>query len=163
LSYNCADSAAILDTRAQISARITVCLDDGSYEKFHKTMARKGDKVETQFLLPAKAASFTVEFYTLNKDDDKASYRLLVFDDAHNRPVKGAYFDAMFYSNPDTVFEKEMAGYPNSYLAYARFINIISQIKDQQTANPQIAGLIKKLNAVSPVNKSEQPGLLAAL
>ena len=126
-------------------------------------MAGKGDKVETQFLLPAKAASFTVEFYTLNKDDDKASHHLLVYDDAHNRPVKGAYFDAMFYSNPDTIFEKEMAGYPNSYLAYAKFINIVSQVKDQQTANQQIAGLIKKLNDISPVNKSEQPGLLAAL
>jgi hypothetical protein len=91
LAYNCADPAAILDTRAQIFARLTVCLNDGSYEKFHITMERKGDKVENQFLLPAKAASVSVEFYTLNKDDDKASHQLLVYDDAHNRPVKGAY------------------------------------------------------------------------
>jgi thiol-disulfide isomerase/thioredoxin len=158
-----ADRTAILDTTAQIYARITVSLDDGSYKKFHQTMEGKGDQVETQFLLPAKAASFRVEFYTLNKDDDKASHYLVVYDDAHRRPVKGAYLDDMFYSNPDTLFEKEIAGYPDNYLAYAKFMNIISMMKDQQTANQQIAGLLKKLTAIPPVNKSEQPGLLAAL
>jgi thiol-disulfide isomerase/thioredoxin len=163
LAYNSADSAAVLDTRAQIYARMTVFLDNGGYEKFHITMEGKGDTVANQFLLPAKAASVKIEFYTLNKDDDKASHNLLVYDDAHNRPVKGAYFDAMFYSNPDDLFEKEITGYPNNYLAYAKFINIVSMMQDQQTANQQIAGLIRKLHNISPVNQSDLPGLLTAL
>jgi hypothetical protein len=69
----------------------------------------------------------------------------------------------MFYSNPDTIFEKEIAGHPDNYLAFAKFMNIVSQVKDQQTANQQITGLLKGLVNVSPVNKSGQPGLLAAL
>ncbi len=163
LVYNRSDPAATLGTTAQLYARITVSLDDGGYEKFHQTLEGKGDKVEAQFCYLPKPLHSGVEFYTLNKDDDKASHYLLVYDDAHRRPVKGAYLDDMFYSNPDTLFEKEIAGYPDNYLVYAKFMNIVLMAKDQQTANQQITGLLKRLTNVSPVNKSEQPGLLAAL
>jgi peroxiredoxin len=126
-------------------------------------MEGKGNTVASQFLLPTEAASVKVEFYTLNKDDEKASHNLLVYDIAHDRPVKGAYFDAMFDTDPDAIFDKEITGHPDNYLAYAKFMNIVSMVKDQQTANQQITGLIKKLDHISPVNPSELPGWLTAL
>jgi thiol-disulfide isomerase/thioredoxin len=163
VAYNRADSAAILDASSRIYARITVCLRDGSYEKFHLTMEGKGNAVRNQFLLPVNAASAKIEFYTLNKDDDKASHNLLVYDVAHDRPVKGAYFDAMFDTSPDAIFDKEITGHPDNCLAYAKFMNIVSMVKDQPTANQQITALIKKLDHISPVNPSELPGWLTAL
>nr|WP_294794457.1 TlpA disulfide reductase family protein [uncultured Mucilaginibacter sp.] len=161
LSYNCTDSAAALNNSAAIYARVTTSLEDGSINKFNITMVTAGNKMFNQFTLPANAASFKVEFYTLNKEDPNAIHHLLVYNHQHNKPVKSAYIDAMFNEKPDSLFNKEIANYPNNYLAYAKFMNIVALVKDQQTAHTQIVQLMQKLNNVHPDN--EDAGLLAAL
>ncbi|SHN12673.1 TlpA family protein disulfide reductase [Mucilaginibacter sp. OK098] len=163
LTYNCSDTAAELNGKETIYARITTFLRDGSIEKFHLAMTGAGNKLTQQFKLPENAASFKVEFYTLNKDDDKAGFNRLVYDAGHQKEVEGAYLGAMFDDNPDSVFQKEMANYPDNYLAYAKFINIVSMIKEHDAAQIQINGLLKKLDASAKLINEPGAGLLAAL
>jgi len=160
LSYNYTHSTAALNDGAKVYARITVSLENGSINKFQIIMVKEGDHMLNQFTLPANAASFKVEFYTLNKDDSKANHQLLVYNHQHTKPVKSAYLDAMFNEKPDSLFSKEITNYPNNYLAYAKFMNIVAMVKDQQTANAQIVKLMQKLNNVNPDN--DDAGFLAA-
>jgi thiol-disulfide isomerase/thioredoxin/tetratricopeptide (TPR) repeat protein len=163
LTYNCLDTAADLNGKEPIYARITTFKQDGSIGKFHVLMAGSGSNLIQQFKLPGNAASFKVEFYTLNKDDDKAGFNRPVYDAGHQKEVEGAYLEAMFDDNPDSIFQKEMANYPDNYLAYAKFINVVSMIKDHDAAQTQINGLLKKLNASAKIINEPGAGLLAAL
>jgi len=163
IAYNCKAPGAGLNGKGTIYARITVYLQNGNYDKFHLTMEGAGDLLNNHFKLPDNAASFKTEFYTLNKDDDNAAINTLVYDSKHQQEAEGAYLDALFDDNPDSVFRKEMVHYPDNYLAYARFINVVSMIKDHEAAKVQIDEIVKKLQVIAQQKSDAGPGLLAAL
>lgn len=163
ITYNCAEPGAALNGMEPIYARIVTFLQDGGYEKFHIPMKGASGRMAAQFKLPANAASFKIEFYTLNKDDDKAGFSKSVYQADRQTEVEGAFLNALFDDNPDSVFQKEMANYPDNYLAWAKFINVISMIKDHDTAKAQIDNLLKQLNISIKANKQPGADLLTAL
>jgi len=163
ITYNSTEPGAVLSGKETIYARITIYLQNGYYDKFHLAMEGADSHLTNQFKLPNNAASLKAEFYTLNKDDDNVAITKLVFDSNHQTEAEGAYLDALFDDNPDSVFRKEMVHYPDNYLAYARFINVVSMIKDHEAAKVQIDEIVKKLQAIAQQKKDAGPGLLAAL
>lgn len=163
VTYNCSGAGAALNGKEPVYVRIVTWLQDGSYQKSHVLMAGNSEKLAAQFKLPADAASLKVEFYALNKDDEKAGLTKLVYKSNHQTEVEGAYMNALFDDNPDSVFQKEMANYPNNYLAWAKFINVVSMIKDHDAAKTQIDGLLNQLNTFAQTNSQAGAGLLAAL
>ncbi len=140
---------AQLSPKETIYVRITNYLQDGSIAKLNKALSRQNGKFVYSLLLPQQAASFKVDFYTLNKDDDQASKNLLVYQKDHSKPVRGAYLDSFFSDNVDSLFKLEVANYPHHYNAYARYINVVSMIKDPETAKLQIKNLLKQLDSLA--------------
>ncbi|ASU35503.1 TlpA family protein disulfide reductase [Mucilaginibacter xinganensis] len=163
IGYNCTDANASLNGREPVYARITTCLRDGATNNFHVLMAGTNGRLAAQFKLPVSAASFKVEFYTLNKDDDKAGFNKLVYKPNHQTEVEGAYMAALFDDNPDSIFRKELVHYPDNYLAWAKFINVVAMIKDHAAGKAQVEGLIKKLTLSIKASNHPDAGLLAAL
>lgn len=163
IAYDTKASGASLDGKETIYARITVYLQNGYYDKFHLTMEGANGRLTNHFKLPGDAASFKAEFYTLNKDDESAAITKLVYDTKYQHEAEGAYLDALFDDNPDSVFRNEMLHYPDNYLAYARFINVVSMIKDHEAAKTQIDEILKKLQTAAQQKQDAGPGLLAAL
>src|SRR3569833_1925341 len=106
ISYDSKASGAGLDGKETIYARITIYLQNGYYDKFHLTMEGANGRLTNHFKLPGDAASFKTEFYTLNKDDENAAITKSVFDTKHQHEAEGAYLDALFDDNPDSVFRK---------------------------------------------------------
>lgn len=161
--YDLSAPQAKLKNKEQIYARVTNYLKNGAITKFHTMLYGDNNILSGQFKLPEQTASFKVEFYTLNRDDDNATQNLIVYDDKHQRPVESAYLEAMFNDNPDSVFQKETANYPANYLAYARYINILSMVKDADSAKRQIKELLNMLNSVYSHEQTHTAGILAAL
>lgn len=146
ISYNPSLPAAKLKGDAVIFARITCYLQDGSIKKWNKNLIAEKGQLSTHLLLPAFAASFKVEFYTLNKEDELAAKSLLVYQKDQQKPVKGAYLDAFFSNKVDSLFQLEISGYPHHYYAYARYINVVSMIKDPEAGQLQIKNLLANLD-----------------
>ncbi len=164
LTYNPKDVNAKLNGNEPIYARITTYCQDGSIEKFHVTLSAKNEKFEQDFNLPLNAASFKVEFYTLNKDDEAATQSLKVYDNKYQLPVKGAYLEALMSEKLDSIFQLEITNYPTHYLAYAKYINVISMIKESTKAKQTIKALQSKLIQIPIAKNGVAPaGLLAAL
>ncbi|MES2279041.1 MAG: TlpA disulfide reductase family protein [Bacteroidota bacterium] len=160
VAYKTTDAQAELNGKEQIYARITNYLQDGGIKKFHVALITARDAIANQFKLPPHTASFKVEFYTLNKDDDEAGENLLVYNADHQAPVRGAYMQDFFADKPDSVFQKEINNYPDNYLAYAKYINVISMVKPG-TAKEEIVAMLNKLEMVHGADNSA--GLLSAL
>jgi thiol-disulfide isomerase/thioredoxin len=164
LTYNPKEVNAKLNGNEPIYARIITYCQDGSIEKFHVVLSAKNGKFEQDFNLPLTAASFKVEFYTLNKDDEDATQNLKVYDNKHQLPIKGAYLEAFMSEKVDSIFQLEITNYPTHYLAYAKYINVISMIKEPAKAKQLIMTIQNKLLQLHIVKNKVQPaGLLAAL
>ena len=164
LSYNFADPHAVLKRGAEVYARVINYMQDGGVIKFHLPMRGSTDELKGSFKLREQTASFKVEFYTLNKDDDKAGKTLMVFTSDRSKPVAGAYLEAMFSDDPDGAFKKEILNYPTNYLAYARYFNAIAMTKDPDSGKVQIQAFLRQLG--SAYNSDKKPvseGLLTAL
>lgn len=159
VNYNTADARAVLNGKDSIYARVTSFIQDGSVKKFHVKLPGNGSSISNTFSLPPGSVSFNVEFYTLNKDDNASAANLLVYQPDHQKPVQGAYMQAMFSDRPDSIFSKETVNYPENYLAYAKYINVVSMIKNADIAKPEIANLLVKLQNV----KAKSAGWLAAM
>ena len=164
LTYNPREANAKLNGNEAIYARITSYCQDGSIEKFHVGLSAKNEKFEQDFSLPLTTASFKVEFYTLNKDDEGAAQNLLVYDSKYQLPVRGAYLEAFMSEKVDSLFQLEIKNYPTHYLAYAKYINVIAMIKEPLKAKQMIKVLQSKLLQIPMAKNDVQPvGLLAAL
>jgi peroxiredoxin len=163
LSYNLQDPKALLSSKEPVYARITNYLQDGAVQTFHVRL-KGNDRILTgQTKLPEHTASFKLEFYTLNKDDENATENILVYDSKHQKPVRGAYMQGFFNDRPDSTFHIEVRNYPDNYLAYAKYINVSSMIKQPDTAKVEILSLIEKLRHAVQSEDHDNPGLLAAL
>ena len=150
-----------LNARENVFARITNYLQDGSLEKFHQQLSNGHGKFTATVKLPPLTASFKVEFYTLNRDDENASQSLLVYE-KNGIPVKSAYLESFFSSKVDSLFKLEFKKYPTNHLAFARYMNIIGMIKDPVSGKEQIKTLLQTL---APIHKKGEKtaGLLTAL
>lgn len=148
LAYDANLSTARLNKNEDIFARIINYLQDGSIEKFHKQLTNDHGKFTTTIKLPPLTASFKIEFYTLNKDDENATQSLLVYENNGTKPVKSAYLEAFFSSKVDSLFKLEYKNHPTNYLAFARYMNIIGMIKDPTSGKEQIKTLLQTLDPV---------------
>ncbi len=159
LSYLTKDEKAVLPPGEAVYARITSYGSDGGIVKQHRVLNPQGDILTAKYRLPEQAASVKVEFYTLNKEDEKAAQQFLVYTADHRLPVQGAYQEGLFTDRPDSVLQRELANYPRNYLAYAQFINVAAMIKDPDVAKKQIGELLAYLHQAT----ERGPGWLAAL
>lgn len=163
VTYRPSESAAVLKNAETVFARVTVRLRDGDYSKFHICLVKGGDGFIGKFSLPLLAASFSVDFYTLNKEDENASRYRLVFDKAKGVPVEGAYLNAIFSDKADSLFALETRYYPDNYLAYANLFNIVCYIHGEQAGKEQIIRMLNKLQSRHKVNNEKLPGWYTAL
>ncbi|MES2419227.1 MAG: TlpA disulfide reductase family protein [Bacteroidota bacterium] len=161
ITYHSDLPQARLKGKETIYARITNYLQDGSIEKFNLNLLQRNGKAEAKFSLPKLAAFSRIEFYTLNREDELANQNLIVYESNGLRPVKGAYFDALFGNNPDSIFKLEIANYPNNYYAYAKYMNVMAMVKKPEEAKVQIERLLKTLNNIRSTAKDI--GLMAAI
>jgi len=153
VAYHIGLPNARLGGQEVIYARITNMQQDGSIRKFHRVLLGNGSERSAKFVLFPFTASTKIEFYTLNKEDEAASLNLLVYEDDRGKPVKGAYFDALFGNKPDSIFRLEITNHPANYYAYARYINVVAMVKDPELAKVQIDGLLNRLDSISETNK----------
>lgn len=165
LSYDQTTPSAKLKTQLPIYARVTRYLQDGSVQKQHYVLSGTNGKLNTSFVLPSQTASFKVDFYTLNKDDEAAAANRLVYEKNGANPVKGAYLDSFFSNKVDSLFQLELAGHPDNYYAYARMMNVVSMIKDPENGKAQINGALKDLERLAVQNPKIKTdvGLIAAM
>jgi thiol-disulfide isomerase/thioredoxin len=161
--YNLDDPKALLNSKEPVYARITNYSQDGAVQKFHVRLKGEDRILSEQTQLPKHTASCKIEFYTLNKDDENATKNLLVYDSKHHKPVRGAYMQGFFNDKPDSIFHVEVSNYPDNYLAYAKYINVISMVKQADTAKVEIHSLIDKLQYAVKSEIHSDPSLLTAL
>lgn len=157
VTYHTNSPQAKLSSQEHIYIRIINHLQDGSIIKFHKILTKKNDVMMATFALPKQAAACKIEFYTLNKDDELATQNLLVYE--NNKPVNGAYLDALFSDKPDSIFQLEIKNHPTHYYAYARYINVVSMINDELTGKEKVRKILANL---AQIKDSSDVGLLAA-
>lgn len=160
--YHIGHAQAVLNGNETIYARVVNYLQDGSVKKFHQALNGNKEIRSGKFLLPKLAAFTKIEFYTLNKDDHAASKTLIVYE--NNKPVKGAYLDALFGNKPDSAFSLEVTNYPNHYYAYAKYMNVLAMRGSLDVAKGQINTLLNILDRslTDDTSKLKDVGLLAA-
>lgn len=164
LSYNQTSANAQLKGISPIYARITRYLQDGSIEKRHLTLHDTDGRLQAFFVLPQQTASFKIDFYSLNKDDEQAGQNRLVYEKDNGKPVKGAYLDSFFSNKVDSLFRLEISGHPDHYYAYARMMNVVAMINDPETAKVEISSFLKDLDllAAQHAEAKNDAGLMAA-
>ncbi|MEE1943764.1 TlpA disulfide reductase family protein [Pedobacter sp. KR3-3] len=164
LSYDQTSATAKLKGTWPIYARITRYLQDGSVKKQHLTLNNIEGRLQTSFVLPKETASFKVDFYTLNKDDEPAGENRLVYEKDSGKPVKGAYLDSFFSDKVDSLFRLEIAGHPDHYYAYARMMNVVAMIKYPESGKAQINSFLQDLErlAVQHAEARNDAGFMAA-
>ncbi|MFT3823857.1 MAG: TlpA disulfide reductase family protein [Chitinophagaceae bacterium] len=162
ISYNLQDVGAQLSGKEPVYAKVTTFGQQGGYQWY--TLKLAGDTILRQsFMLPDSIASFTIRFYTLNKDDDKALKKLYVYEKDRQTTVAGAYFEDFFTDKPQPVFEKEIGMHPANYLAYGKYFNVISLVKPIEESHNMIKALLPGLERVYQTAGTPPAGLLAAL
>ncbi|AMR33105.1 hypothetical protein A0256_17630 [Mucilaginibacter sp. PAMC 26640] len=123
-------------------------------------------KLLTALFKVPEAASLKAGFYTLNKDDHNAAIDLLVYTPNKRTPVRGALLQAFFSDHPDSLFLQEIGRYPDNFLAYASYINVVSMIKEGSEGKKEIQDMLHKLLEIARGRKGSpdgNSGLLAAL
>ncbi len=162
IGYNMQDTSAGLKGEETIYTKITTYAQDGSYQWY--TLQLSGAQGSARsFVVPASAASISIRFYTLNKDDDRAALKTYIYDKDRRTPVSGAYFDSFFTGDPGPYFEKEIKGHPLNYLAYGKYFNVVSMVKVPDESKKIIDSLLQPLEKLYYDKKNASAGLLAAL
>jgi thiol-disulfide isomerase/thioredoxin len=162
ITYRLNDPQAALNGSVPLYAKITVFTRHGGFQWYTRSLS--GDSVlHASLLVPADAASFTIRFYSLNKDDERAMQRLYVYEPNRKTPVAGAFFESFFTGEPKAVFEKEIGYHPGNYLAYGKYFNMVSMMKSQEECQHIIDSLLPGLVAACKRQPLPEAGLLAAI
>lgn len=162
ITYRVNDPKAVLSGSAPLYAKITVFNQHGGFQWYTRSLS--GDSVlHTSLLVPADAASLTIRFYSLNKDDGHAMQRLYVYEPNRKTPVTGAYLESFLTEEPKALFEKEIGYHPGNYLAYGKYFNAVSLVKSQEECQSIIDSLLPGLAAARKRQRLPEPGLLAAI
>jgi thiol-disulfide isomerase/thioredoxin len=144
ISYNDKAPAALLNGPAQRFVKLTVYNQEGGIKwvffPLHTTQ-----NLTTSYVIPPGTASLTLRFYTLNKDDEAAGKRVYIYEKDTLHPVAGAYYEDFFSPQPEKYFQKETGVYPQRYLAYGKYFNIVSMINEQERSTKIIDSLIPVL------------------
>ncbi|MBO9566296.1 MAG: hypothetical protein J7621_26215, partial [Niastella sp.] len=162
IHYHLRDTSAALSGKEPVYVKIVTWQQDGGYD--WKVMRMEGeDTLKQSFVLPPATASCSIRFYTLNKDDDKAARKLYVYTKGTHQPVAGAYWDDFFSTDPRVPFEKEIQHYPQHYLTYAKYFNVVSMYKGIEEGRQLIAALLSPLEKVYREQSAPRADLCAAL
>lgn len=162
ISYHLKDTMAVLNGHEPIYAKLTAWRQDGSYRWYVLRLTGR-DTLGQSFVLPSATASFTIRFYTLQRDDERAAIKRYVYDRKMQRPVAGAYWEDFFADDPRTPFEKEIGQYPQQYLTYAKYFNVVSMVKDPAASRAVIDACLPLLEKACRQQPAPGAGLLAAL
>jgi thiol-disulfide isomerase/thioredoxin len=162
ITYRLNDPKATLSGSVPLYAQITVFTPNGGYQWYTRRLS--GDSVlDASFLVPADAASITIRFYSLNKDDEQAMQRLYVYEPNRKTPAAGAFFESFFTADTKAQFEKEIGYHPGNYLAYGKYFNVVSMKKPQEECQSIIDSLLPGLVAACKRQPLPEAGLLAAI
>jgi thiol-disulfide isomerase/thioredoxin len=161
IRYCLRDTTAGLTGYEPVYAKVTVNRQDGGY-RWHTLRLSGKDTLEQSFVVPATAASLSIRFYTLNKDDDGAACKRYVYERGREVPVAGAYLEDLFSGKYRTFFEQELKLHPLNYLAYARYFNVVSMYEKPDDSKGIITGLIATLEQAYQARPADA-GLQAAL
>jgi thiol-disulfide isomerase/thioredoxin len=162
IHYHLRDTSAALSGKEPVYVRIVTWQQDGGYN--WKVLRMEGkDTLKQSFVLPPAAASCSIRFYTLNKDDDKAARKLYVYAKGTQQPVAGAYWDDFFSADPRTPFEKEIQHHPQHYLTYAKYFNVVSMYKGIEESRQLITTLLSPLEKAYREQAAPRADLCAAL
>lgn len=167
--YRLQDTAATLRGKEPIYVKITTWQQDGAY-RWHVLKLSGQDSLTQSFVSPPATAALSLRFYTLNKDDEKASRKLYVYDKITHVPVAGAYWEDFFRGDPAVYFDKELQNHPQHYLTYAKYFNVVSMYKGVEESKAIITRLLPVLEQAyrqqaTPGAGAAKPaaGLMAAL
>jgi thiol-disulfide isomerase/thioredoxin len=162
ITYRLNDPKATLSGSVPLYAKITIFTRHGGYQWYTRSLS--GDSVlHASLLVPADAASLTIRFYSLNKDDEQAMQQLYVYEPNRKTPVAGAFFESFFTAEPKAEFKKEIGYHPDNYLAYGKYFNILSMKKSQEECQNIIDSLLPGLVAACKRQRLPEAGLLAAI
>jgi thiol-disulfide isomerase/thioredoxin len=162
ITYRLNDPKATLSGAVPLYAKITVFTRHGGSQWYTRSLS--GDSVlHASLRVPADAASLTIRFYSLNKDDEQAMRQLYVYEPNRKTPVVGALFEDFFIADPKAIFEKETGYHPGNYLAYGKYFNIVSMKKSQEECQSIIDSLLPGLVAARKRQPLPEAGLLAAI
>lgn len=162
VSYDTGHSTARLHGTQSLFAKVTAWMQDGSFRWQVLPLPQNG-AVNKTWVVPAHTASLTIRFYTLQKDDEAAASKRYIYDKASGRPVAGAFADDFFSAPVRPLFEKERQAYPQHYLIYAKYFNVVSMTLGAEDSRKTIDSLLPVLEAANAGGSTSTPGLLAAL
>ncbi len=162
ISYQLPDSFARTGGDEVVYAKVTTRQQDGGYRWYTLVMEGK-DRLTQTFVLPAATTSFSIRFYTLHKDDEGAGLNLCVYDRNSQAPVAGAYWEDFFSGDAFPYFEKETKQYPQQWLTYAKYFNVVSMYKGVEDSKRIIDSLMPVLEKAYSALGRAGANLLAAL
>ncbi|WP_276483168.1 redoxin domain-containing protein [Paraflavitalea pollutisoli] len=162
VSYDTGHAAARLCGPRPLFAKVTAWMQDGSYQWQVLPLSPDGT-VNKTWAIRAGTASLTVRFYTLQQDDEAAGGKKYLYDKSTGQPVAGAYWEDFFTAPIRPLFVKERAAYPQHYLGYAKYFNVVSMLLGTEDSRKTIDSLMPELETARTRTTTPAPGLLAAL
>lgn len=162
IRYRLRDTTAALTGHEPIYAKVVTWQQDGAY-RWHILRLLGNDTLTQSFVVPPATASITIRFYTLNKDDDRAARKLYVYERGTQVPVAGAYWEDLFSDQSQVFFEKEIKQYPDNYLSYAKYFNVVSMYKGAEDSKRIITALLSTLEKAYREQAVHTAALSAAL
>lgn len=162
VTYRVNQPKAILSGSVPLYTQFTIYTRHAGVRSYTRRLL--GDSVlHASLLLPADAASLTIRFYSLNKDNQQAMQRLYVYEQNRKTPVAGAFYQDFFTAEPKTVFEKELGYHPTNYLVYGKYFNAVYGVKPPEEGKHIIDSLLPGLVTACKHQQLPDAGLLAAI
>ncbi|WP_431198812.1 hypothetical protein ACRQ5D_32570 [Mucilaginibacter sp. P25] len=163
-SYNTGAPGAELNGHNKLFIRVTSYFQDGSLRTYHPRLRRVQKLFVAYFRIPKDAASLQAVFYDRTKDARRSATESPVYTRDTRVPVRGAFLQTLYTDKPDSIFLREIVRYTNNFLAYAKYINIVSMIRPDSSGQLQIAGLRRRLEYYYRHSRTtSNAGLLTAL
>ncbi|WP_207514990.1 TlpA family protein disulfide reductase [Longitalea luteola] len=162
ITYRPDHPQATLSGSVPLYAKISIFTRHGGFQWYTRSLS--GDSVlHASLLVPADAASLSIRFYSLNKDDEKAMQQMHVYESDRKTPVAGAFFESFLTGKLSAAFEKEIGYHPDNYLAYGKYFNVLSLKKSPEECQSVIDRLLPRLVAARKRQRLPEAGLLAAI
>ncbi|MDF2187819.1 TlpA disulfide reductase family protein [Paraflavitalea sp. CAU 1676] len=159
--YYVRNAAAVINGKEPVYAKAVIWLQDGSY-RWQVLLLAGTDTLCQRMVVPPGTASISIRFYTLNKDDEAAACKLLVYDKQSGQPVAGAYWEEFFSGDLRKLFGLEITRYPRHYLTYAKYFNVVSLRTGVEEAKAIIDSLLPALETARRTTRQPDAALLTA-
>ena len=116
VTYNAKAEGAKLTVNDEVYVSALLTFSD-HFERLTAKMSRVGEVFKYEFPVPQNLASAQFWFITLHGWDDKEQVRTMIYR-PDGQPARGAYQSKILGKQYREIAEKELALYPDNYLAY---------------------------------------------